>query len=126
MSSDGDSLDDGRPSLLPRMPSPCELPGGALPAQSSSTKVFSMASNSIPMQSSRRSSVNGHISSPSFDIDPNADLIKPTSSDDTIDINVEIQRILGEDSDKSTSSHVESAWITQIHITSVSLDFTLK
>ena len=109
MSCDGSDLNVGHSSALPRMPSPCELPAGALPAQSSSTKVFSMASNSIPMQSSRRSSMNSHISSRSIDIDPNADLIKPTSSDDTIDINVEIQRILGEDSDKSTSSHVESS-----------------
>ena len=110
MSNDSSSdLDKRQTSTLPRMPSPCELPGGALPAQSSSTKVLMMASNSITMQPSRRSSMNSHVSSRSFDIDPNADLIKPTSSDDTIDINVEIQRILGEDSDKSTSSHVESS-----------------
>ena len=109
MSSDGGDLDNGQSSPLPRMPSPCELPGEALPTQSSSTKALSMAPNSILMQSSRRSSMNSHDSSRSFDIDPNADLIKRASSDDTIDINVEIQRILGEDSDKSTSSHVESS-----------------
>ena len=109
MSSNSGGLENGQPASLPRMPSLCELPGGVLPAQSSHTKVFCMASNSIPMQSSRRISMDGRISSNSFDIDPSADLIKPTSSDDTIDINVEIQRILGEDSDKSTSSHVESS-----------------
>ena len=109
MSSDRGDLVERRPPTLPRMPSPCELPGGALPANSPSTKMLSMASHTIPMQTSRRSSVNSHISARSFDIDPSAELIKRTSSDETIDINVEIQRILGEESNKSTPSHVESS-----------------
>jgi hypothetical protein len=60
-------------------------------------------------QSSRRNSFNSQLFSPSFDIDVNADLIQRSLSSDTANTNVEIQRILAENSDKSTSSHIKSS-----------------
>ena len=60
-------------------------------------------------QSSRRNSLNSQLFSPSFDIDVNADLIQRSLSSDTANTNVEIQRILAENSDKSTSSRIKSS-----------------
>mmetsp|Transcript_8635 Transcript_8635/g.24233 ORF Transcript_8635/g.24233 Transcript_8635/m.24233 type:complete len:434 (-) Transcript_8635:977-2278(-) len=107
----GSDETERQPSMLPRLPSPCELPRGALSQHSPScrARVLSLNANMSKQSSPRSNSLSSQLFSPSFDIDVNADLIKPSSSNDTTDINVEIQRILAEAGDKSTSSHVESS-----------------
>ena len=99
-------------SMLPRLPSPCELPPGALPhhipSHSGRARVLSLTPK-MSNQSSRLNSLNSQLFSPSFDIDVNADLIQRSLSSDTANTNVEIQRILAENSDKSTSSRIKSS-----------------
>ena len=114
MSSSDDT--ERQPSMLPRLPSPCELPPGALPHHSPShsgrARVLSLTPK-MSNQSSRRNLLKSQLFSPSFDIDVNADLIQRSLSNDTANSNVEIQRILAENSGKSTSpSHIKSSAVT--------------
>ena len=113
MSSSDDT--ERQPSMLPRLPSPCELPPGALPHHSPShsgrARVLSLTPK-MSNQSSRRNLLKSQLFSPSFDIDVNADLIQRSLSNDTANSDVEIQRILAENSGKSTSSHIKSSAVT--------------